>query len=158
VLYVDSSALSKQYLQEAGSAKLGAKLEEAGRARIPVLTSFLTYAEMHAMLGRKLREGSLQKADYRLAVRRFDSDWRSYFVLVELRQQVLSLIPDLVKKHPLKASDAIQLASAVWARRSAQRGVKKGGVQQRVAFAVADRQLATAAESEQFAIFNPEVS
>jgi predicted nucleic acid-binding protein len=65
VLYVDSSALSKQYLQEVGSARLGARLEEAARRRTPVLTSFLTYAEIHTMLGRKLREGSLLSAELR---------------------------------------------------------------------------------------------
>jgi uncharacterized protein len=152
VLYVDSSALSKQYLQELGSARLGARLEEAARRRTPVLTSFLTYAEIHTMLGRKLREGSLLSADYHFAVARFESDWRSYFVLVEVDQRVLNLVPDLVKRHPLKASDALQLASALWTSQSAQRGA-----QPRMLFATADKQLGSAAEHEQLLVFNPEI-
>lgn len=72
LLYVDSSARNKQYLQEVGSAKLGSKLEQAGEADIPVLTSFLTYTEIHTVLGRKLRDGSLRATDYHFAVTRFE--------------------------------------------------------------------------------------
>jgi predicted nucleic acid-binding protein len=156
VLYVDSSALSKQYLQEVGSARLGARLEEAARSRTPVLTSFLTYAEIHTMLGRKLREGSLLPADYHFAVSRFESDWRSYFVLVEVDQRVLNLVPDLVNRHPLKASDALQLASALWTSQFAQRGAERAR-QPRMLFATADKQLGSAAEHEQLLVFNPEI-
>jgi uncharacterized protein len=155
MLYVDSSALSKRYLQEPGSPELAIKLQEAGKAKDPVLTSFLTYAEIHTVLGRKLRDGSLLPAEYHFAVTQFDSDWRTYFVLVEVSQLVLSLVPELVKRHPLKASDAVQLASAFWAAQAAGLRTQKSAQRARV-FATSDKQLAAAAEYEQFEVFNPE--
>jgi hypothetical protein len=154
-LYLDSSALSKRYLQEAGSSELAIKLGEAAKAKDPVLTSFLSYAEIHTVLGRKLRDGSLLAAEYHFAARRFNSDWHTFFVLVEVSQPVLSLVPDLVKRHPLKASDAVQLASALWAAQSARRRQSQRGAQRPAVVATADRQLATAAEYEQFEVFNP---
>jgi len=121
------------------------------------LTSFLTYAEIHAVFSRKLRDGSLLTAEHHLAVTRFDSDWKTYFVRVELSHVVLTLVRDLVGKHPLKASDAIQLASASWAIQPTRTRGGRKGTQRSAVFATADKQLATAAEYEQFEVFNPEV-
>lgn len=156
MLYVDSSALTKRYLQETGSSELDIKLGEAAKAKDPVVTSLLTYAEIHAVLGRKLRDGSLSATGYHSAVIRFDADWRAYFVLVEVAQPVLGLVRDLVRRHPLKAADAVQLASALWVAQSTRlRGTQKGPQRVEV-FVTADRQLASAADYEQFEVFNPE--
>jgi len=153
VLYLDSSALVKGYLQEIGSRKLRAKIGQITAAKVPVLTSFLSHAEINAVLARKLKDGSLPTIEYHQAIKRFESDWRTYLTLIELRQVVLNIVPDLVRKHPLRGSDAVQLASAIWAANATH---SRGKMQTPVVFATSDKQLAIAAESEQFEIFNPE--
>ena len=152
MLYLDSSALSKRYLQEKGSDELKITLQSADKIRDPVLTSFLSYAEIHAALARKLKERSFRMTEYHSAIARFDSDWRTYLTRVELSQRVLAFVPDLVKRHPLKGSDAVQLASALWAASAAQ----PEPAQTSMVFVTADKQLAGAAEKEQLQVFNPE--
>jgi predicted nucleic acid-binding protein len=56
VLYVDSSALIKRYIDEIRTDELNIRLQEAVRARDPILTSILSYAEIHAALARKLKD------------------------------------------------------------------------------------------------------
>lgn len=157
MLYLDSSALVKRYLRENGSQKLAAKLSEAARANDAVLLSFLSYAEIHAVLGRKLRDRSLPAPEYHWAAARFESDWRTNLTPIEVSQLVLDLIPGLVKRHPLKAADAIQLASALWAANAVRPRRMQKPSQGQMVFATSDKQLAAAAEYEQFEVFNPEV-
>ncbi len=157
MLYMDSSALVKRYLEERGSAKLNAKITEEARARRRVLTSVLSFAEMHAAMARKLRERPpLQAAQYHWATARFDSDWRNYLTRVDLTTLVLDLIPDLVKRHFLKGSDAVHLASALWVRESSEFDKVKGISSETMIFATSDKQLARAAEYEQLEVFDPE--
>lgn len=160
MLYVDSSALIKGYVEEKGSNELRIKVRKATEAKDPVLTSLFSYAEIHAVLGRKLRQRQLLPADYHWAVTRFESDWRTYFVIVELSQRVLDFVPDLVKrdKYPLKGSDAVQLASALWVDQAARRGKVQKSPKRAVVFVTSDGQLAAAADYEQFEVFNPEAS
>ncbi len=157
MLYTDSSALVKRYLEERGSDKLNAKIAETTKARHRVLTSVLSFAELHAALARKLRERPpLRATEYHWATTRLDSDWRTYLTRVDLTSAVLTLIPDLVKRHFLRGSDAIHLASALWVRESLESVGVKGTLAETLIFATSDRQLARAAEYEQFEVFDPE--
>lgn len=157
MLYADSSALVKRYLEERGSDKLIAKIAATTRARHRVLTSVLSFAEVHAAMARKLRERPpLLATEYHWATARLDSDWRTYLTRVELTTAVLNLIPDLVKRHFLRGSDAIHLASALWVRESLEFGRAKGTSAETLIFATSDKQLARAAEYEQLEVFDPE--
>jgi hypothetical protein len=77
VRYYDTSALVKQYLQEAGS-KLVLELLKSGEK---VYTASLTYAEGHAAFSRRTREGRLTRQTARRLALRFDKDWESYDVV-----------------------------------------------------------------------------
>jgi len=157
VLYADSCALVKRYLAERGSDRLNAKIMETARSRHRVLTSVLSFAEVHAAIARKLRERPpLRATEYHWATARFDSDWRTYLTRVDLSTDVLKLIPNLVKRHILKGSDAIHLASALWVRESLEFDRAKATSAETLIFATSDKQLARAAEYEQLEVFNPE--
>ncbi len=157
MLYADSSALVKRYLEEHGSDKLNAKIAETTKARHRVLTSVLSFAEVHAAMARKLRERPpLRVTEYHWATARFDSDWRTYLTRVDLTTAVLTLIPDLVKRHFLRGSDAIHLASALWVRESLESVGARGALAEPLIFATSDAQLARAAEYEQLEVFDPE--
>ena len=154
MVYVDSSALVKRYLEERGSDKLNERITES---RHRVLTSVLSFAEVHAALARKLRERPpLRAAEYHWATARLDSDWRTYLTRVDLTTVVLDLIPDLVKRNSLRGSDAVHLASALWFRESLEFDKVKGTSPETIIFATSDKQLARAAQYEQLEVFNPE--
>jgi predicted nucleic acid-binding protein len=132
--YFDTSALIKRFVEEAGS-----KSVEALIASDPlVATSKVAYAEVHAGLARKLREGRLVAAAYRRAARAFDADWQGYG-RVDLPDALLTLARDLVRRHPLRGFDAIHLASALHLRAAI-------GEEMRVI--AADDRLLAAAEDE----------
>jgi uncharacterized protein len=156
VLYLDSSALSKRYLKETGWQELAHKVQETTSKKQRVLTSVVTYAELHAALGRKLRDGSMLPAEHHWATTYFEADWRTYLSLIEVSQAVLSFIPDLVKRHPMKGSDATHLASAIWAADSLQRRGSRSLGRSSLLFATSDRQLVAAAKTERLEVFNPE--
>jgi predicted nucleic acid-binding protein len=63
VLYVDSSVLVKRYIREIGTDALNLKMQRALRADVPVLTSVLTYPEIHATLAIRLKEQLLGVAE-----------------------------------------------------------------------------------------------
>ena len=132
--YFDSSALIKRFVVEAGSKRVEALIA----AEPPPATSKVAYAEVHAGLARKLREGGLTPAAHRSASRTFDADWPAY-VRVELTDPLLILVRDLVKRLPLRGFDAIHLASALRLRDQ---------IGDEILFVASDERLLAAASSE----------
>jgi len=157
VLYTDSSVLVKRYLEERGSDELNGKIAETTHAHHRVVTSVLSFAEVHAALARKLQlRPPLRAAEYHWATTRFNSDWRTYLTRVQLSPDVLALIPDLVKKHFLKGSDAVHLASAIWVSQRVEFGRFPEPLPEQLIFATSDKQLAKVARDEQLKVFDPE--
>ena len=157
MLYTDSSVLVKRYLEERGSAKLNAKIAETTSAHHRVVTSVLSFAEVHAALARKLQlQPPLRAAEFHWATMRFNSDWRTYLTRVQLNPDVLDLIPGLVKKHFLRGSDAVHLASAIWVSQRVEFDKLPEPLPERLIFATSDKQLAKAARDEQLKVFDPE--
>ena len=111
--YFDTSALVKQYLQEAGS-KMVLELLKTGDK---VYTASLTYAETHAAFSRRTREGRLTRETTRKLTLRFDEDWESYDSVI-MSEDVLSLARQMLYRHPLRSADAIHLASALLVART----------------------------------------
>jgi len=137
VRYFDTSALVKQYLQEAGSKTVLELLKTGDK----VYTASLTYAETHAAFSRRTRKGRLTRETTRRLALRFDRDWESYDIVL-MSDDVLSLARQLLYHHPLRSADAIHLASALFLARAAPTD--------RWAFVCADRRLCDAAEAEGF--------
>lgn len=135
--YYDTSALVKQYLQEAGS-KLVLELLKSGEK---VYTASLTYAETHAAFSRRTREGRLTRETTKRLALRFDKDWESYDVVV-LSENVFRLARQMLYRHPLRSADAIHLASALLLARTSPRSSWS--------FVCADGRLCDAAKSEGF--------
>ncbi|MCK4410774.1 type II toxin-antitoxin system VapC family toxin, partial [Candidatus Bipolaricaulota bacterium] len=111
ILYLDTSALVKLYIEEAGSQEVKAM---AKRARI-VSSSRVAYVEARAGIARKHREGELSKEEYAQLIKDLKQDWDNYFI-VEVSESVAKLGGELTGKHPLRGFDAIHLASALLLR------------------------------------------
>lgn len=140
--YLDTSALIKRFVAEKGSPQVENLVSQSGH----VATAKIAYAEVHAGLARKHREGHLPSGQYALACRQFESDWPAY-VLLDLQDEILTLARDLIQRHPLRGFDAIHLASALRL---------KTALGEEVTFAAADERLLRAARVERLRPLNVE--
>jgi predicted nucleic acid-binding protein len=157
VLYLDSSALIKRYQKELGTEALNARLRESKGLR-SVFTSVLTYAEMHAVFARRVREKLLSAAEAATVQDEFDADWVLSIGPIELGPGVLAFVRDLVRGFPLRGADAIHLASALWLRDMARLGMKVELYTGPLVFVCSDKQLAKAAAKSRLEVFNPEAA
>jgi predicted nucleic acid-binding protein len=157
VLYLDSSALIKNYIHEIGTPELQRRLNEETKRGIQLFTSVITYAEMHAIVARKLRENSLSKSIALNVHDQFDKHWLSAFTPVEVDRAVLHFVRGVVDASPLRGADTLHLASALWVRDTALTGVRAGGHADKLTFVSSDKQLLSAATNQGIAIFDPTV-
>lgn len=140
ICYLDASALLKRYVREAGRSEVLTLLEENICA-----TSRWTEVEVASALSRRGREGALTAADRDRALYALRDDM-AWLYVVETHQPVVALARDLLTRHPLRAGDAIQLASALHLQRLLERPL---------AFAAYDLRLNEVAHREGMRITGP---
>jgi predicted nucleic acid-binding protein len=155
VLYLDSSALIKNYLTEPGTPQLHAALEKETRAGAALFTSMITYAEMHAIVARKFREGNISKTTASKTHNQFDEDWLFTLNGVEVSSAVLGFVRNVVDASPLRGADTLHLASALWIRDTARLGVKSQRYSGELNFVSSDKQLLAAAKKQGIVTFDP---
>ena len=151
MLYLDSSALVKLYVQEKGSGSLQSRVQNEDA----LFSSILTFAEIHAVFGRKVRQKAYSRADFLRASRQFIQHWQIGITRIDLDSDVVEGARLLLLKFPLRGADAVHLATAIWVR-SRQRSTLAGPGQRELTFAAADKRLLQAAEQNQFKVYNPE--
>jgi len=107
-LFLDSSAFAKRFVDEPGSLnveRLCAQADELG-------LSVICVPEIISALNRRLREGRLTRQEYAQAKRCIASDVRDADI-VNLTPEIVQLSIDVLEDHPLRAMDAIHVASAL---------------------------------------------
>jgi uncharacterized protein len=152
MLYLDSSALVKRYVVEEGSKAVNSRFERGEK----IYTSVLSFAEVHAAIGRKYREKELSAPQKDKLVFEFQADWSFSLSILELTITTMSALSSLCEQYSLKASDAIHLSAAFWLKdaiRLRAKGFENSG--NIVEFGVYDRQLGEAALKCGFQVFNP---
>jgi predicted nucleic acid-binding protein len=107
-----------------------------------VATSRIAYVECRTALSRAKREGRLQARGERLATQQLDQSWRG-IVVVEVDEVLTRRAADLTRDHPLRAADAIHLASAE---------LVADGVREDLRFACWDRRLGESAAALGFTV------
>lgn len=111
VLYLDSNALAKLYLDEdnAEQEKVIDLLGEYPK----VATCIIAYAEVTGIFARLLHAGALAEADYADKLERFSADWETVIVL-DVTQETNVRAAQVMKSQPnLRAMDALHLAAAL---------------------------------------------
>jgi len=108
IVYLDTSALVKLYVEEEGSARVRKAVNSAEES----ITSVVAYAESRAALARARRERMLTPQSHRAAVAAFDADWGA-LAIVRLEEELARRAGALAEKHALPGFDAIHLASAL---------------------------------------------
>ncbi|MEO8604991.1 MAG: type II toxin-antitoxin system VapC family toxin [bacterium] len=136
ILYLDTSALVKLYVEEDGSAVVGSWVRDAEA----VATVRIAYAEARAAFARHQRDGALTAAHLRRVVTLLDADWGRYSAL-EVTDALVRNAGRLAERHALRGFDAVHLAAAIELREPGTR----------VAFGCFDERLNHAARRERLA-------
>ncbi len=142
MIYFDSSALVKQYIEEIGSSKVNALLQETET----IATSRLAYPEILSAIIRRHKAGDIQTTDFERIKKQFKADWQS-FTIIEVHKEIIGLIDSIIEKYALRGADSIHLSTALWLRHNT------GGD---VLFVAADVELLQAAKKEKMQICNPQ--
>ncbi len=109
--YLDTSALTKRYVQETGSEWIEkVATAPAGNTLVLARTSMV---ELHSALARRKREGTVSSGAHEIALRAFTLHCATDYDFVDLDLKVVALARDLLDRNALRAYDAIQLASAI---------------------------------------------
>lgn len=143
-LYLDSSALLRRYLKRLGGEELSHELETAGRYGIAAITR----VEVAAALTRLERGGVIHRGERRNAFELLEHDL-PVMTEIFLTQDVVTRAYELVQKHGLRGYDGIQLAAADFWRVS---------LEEPVTIATFDADLWSAANSDNFLVWPPDLS
>lgn len=108
VVYLDTSALLKLYVEEEGRELV----REAVAAAEVAATSTVAYAEARAGLARRLREADFTEDEHSRAVERLSGEWRSYDRLA-VSNLITFRAGELAERHALRGFDSVHLASAL---------------------------------------------
>jgi len=133
--YFDASALAKRYVEEPGSDRVRSLLVGG-----LVATSRISEVEVASALARRCREGGFSETERDRAIQALHSDLRSLFV-VEVTATVNRKSVSLLKRHPLRAADALQLASCLELAEQLHLGVRFVAFDSRLHKAAADEGL-----------------
>ena len=105
---VDSSAMAKRHIQETGTEQVLRRLAEADE----VVVSILVVPEIASALNRRRREGAISHAQYEAHMRDVREDIPGMRIL-ELSEAVVRRAIACLERAPLRASDAIHVATAL---------------------------------------------
>ncbi|MGH9467927.1 MAG: type II toxin-antitoxin system VapC family toxin [Terriglobales bacterium] len=143
--FLDSSALVKLYVEEAGTEFM---LRLAEQAAGTLFVSALASAEIASALYRLERGGQLPRAAADSLLAAFRSDLHTRYVMQPVSDAVLGAAVELIQRHPLRAYDAMQLAACATVARQ-QTPIE-------LRFVCSDVRLLRAAADEGFEYVNPE--
>jgi predicted nucleic acid-binding protein len=107
IVYLDASALVKQYVVERGSAEVHALIARAEGLG----TAAISRAEVAAALAKAARVGALLHDEAQAALRVFLAQWPD-LVRLQLTEVVLARAGELAWAHGLRGYDAVHLAAA----------------------------------------------
>ena len=127
ILYLDSSALVKQYVAERGSAEVS---EVIAGAQV-IGTALISRPEVAAALAKAVRTGALAGAEASACLRRFREDWTD-LIRVQISEPLIARADAFAWDYGLRGYDAVHLAAAaLW----------QDAMADAVAFSTFDRQL-----------------
>ena len=148
-VYLDTSALVKLYVTEEGSEWVRDLLSYS---RHPIaFTSHLTVVETACAFARKRREDFLSPDDHMEVLLAFDHDVAYWFNILDVTPEVIETAKLFAGDHPLRAYDAVHLATAWLANRQLVLAE-----QPPLTFVCADKPLLQIAEAVGLPIDNPE--
>jgi uncharacterized protein len=148
IYFVDTSSLVKRYLAEDGSKWVQSWIDP--KFGHTVILSELCLIELVSAFAKKKREGEIQISQLRYLRGRFLRHVKTQeYLLIPINFQVQAIARELVVKYDnpyLRSLDAIQLASAIQAKRM---------IKQSIIFITSDIRLNQIAPLEGFTVDDP---
>lgn len=145
--FLDSSALVKRYVQEAGTPRIQRICADAG-SRVCIAT--ITAAEVAAAITRRVRGGSLDGGRAASLLDALRLHLASEYITIQVTDQVVMRAMDVAWTHGLRGYDAVQLACAATLRANG-----RTPDQMAVTLVSADAELNAAATLEGFSVVDP---
>ncbi|HEV8160489.1 MAG TPA: type II toxin-antitoxin system VapC family toxin [Pyrinomonadaceae bacterium] len=139
--YADSSALVKRHVAELGSSWVQSEFAPASLNKI--ITGKLSVVEVLSAFNRRQRDKTLTATDYAQISTEFLKAVESEYQILDMTDTVLLEAQRLLETYPLRAGDAVQLASATLANA----GLQSANLPALV-FLGSDARLLTAANGE----------
>jgi predicted nucleic acid-binding protein len=144
----DASAIVKRYVDEVGSGWVRAAVDAFAGNVISIAD--VTRAEVVSAITRRGREGTLDAEVAAESLRTFEADSALQYRVAPTEYAIVSRAVDLLLQYPLRAYDAIQLATVVHLNELLLRyGLPP------LVFVSADDELLAAAGAEGLATENP---
>ena len=109
MLYLDTSALAKLYVIEAGSSEMKSVIEQSDSG---LFTSRVTYAETLSLLARLVRERRISRKAGLRQKEIFLRDWNALHI-VEVTASSLASADRIIEQHGLRGFDAVHLCAAL---------------------------------------------
>lgn len=145
----DSSALVKRYVAEVGTAWVRSQvIPNAGHT---IFVAQITPVEVVSALARRARAGQIDARTGRAARLLVDRHHVREYQVIRLTDEIVGRAEDLLEHHPLRAADALQLASALAVSNRLMASNLSGLV-----FVSGDQRLLTAAMAEGLQTDNPD--
>lgn len=149
ILFLDSSALVKNYVREGGTSAMQTKL----RATEISFASQITFAGCLYAFQRKFRSGEMDRVAFQQASDDFLRDWKTKLSVLEVDAKTMASVPALVTT--LRSADAIQLSSALWLEEACRLDPRRFGGRTAVEFAASDEHLLEVAARWGLQVFDP---
>lgn len=140
MIFLDTSALVKRYIDEPGSKAVEGMFDGGD-----VAASILAYAETLAALTRRKKAGDLSARALNSCLAAFETDWKRMTVM-PMGPHLLQAIKRVIGRYGLRGADAVHLASAIFLFQST--GVEG-------TFVASDDELLSAAKRESIPVRNP---
>ena len=147
IYYLDSSAVVKRYVAEAGSEAIRAICTDPRNA---LFLSELALVEVSSAFARRAKGGGISDADRKSYLDLFIGDCARDYALIPADRRAIDRAVALTQAHALRGYDALQLACALVASDL----LRAAGVAP-VQFLSADDELLAAAAKEGLAVANP---
>ncbi len=143
ICFLDSSALVKRYIDEAGTEQVRLLMSADHR----IVVSWLAYPEVLSAVTRR-SIGKLPDSEMQRFREQLSEDF-SRFLILDVAGQAIEAVDKIIASHGLRGADSIHLATALWFARS---------VDEPVLFVASDRELIAAAKSELLSALDPSVA
>ena len=148
IYFLDSSALIKRYVVEIGSPWI--KTLTDSQTGNSLLLVRITWVEVLSAFARRQREGGINAAEVAALIQKFRSEFNSRYRVIEVDEALVERAGELIVQYPLRAYDAVQLASALRVQ-----SVLRSMPETQLIFVSADNRLLNIAQSAGLAIDNP---
>ena len=109
--FLDSSALVKRYVPETGSSWIQSITDPNTGNSIAIAR--IAWVEALSAFARRQCEGNLSTDELDIMVQKFRNDFTAQYQIIEVDPALIEKAGELVIQYPLRAYDAIQLASAL---------------------------------------------